>query len=669
MDILQFIDAKTVPDIIHTYSGNYRKNSTPIIIDNGSYMCKVGWATDDEPLLQFRNLIAKPRRERSKKDTVEIPQSPQLQVGNDIVNIEAVRFQLKTQFDRNIVTHFEAQEHLFDYMFNHLGIDTEEEVPHPILCTESILNPNTSRQLMSELLFECYNIPSLNYGVDSLLGYHHYYVNDQEHLKDALIVSLGYQCCHIIPVLDNQTIFENIRRLNTGGFHIINFLHRLLQLKYPVHTTAITLSRAEEILHRLCKVAVDYKEELGRWSGAEYYEKNVKKIQLPFTVSAVTTAVTLEQQKERKRELARRLVEINARKREERLAEDEEKIGQLLDIKEMIERGADKQTVERTLIDFQIKNVSELEKNILQLNNKIEKTKQKILAAANNVETENEEPPPKQSKYSKMAFESDKELSLFLQNIRKMRQEILTKKMVRKQRKQDMAKRRTAAGQERMRIISQLAKKEKGNDDFGMRDEDWDIYKTISKDGGDSDSEAENEKLFEFDEILRAHEPSEAGESAQPGEAHQLHIGVEMYRGPELLFKPYMIGSHEAGLSEVIAYVLSLCDIESQLKLASNVVIVGGLANLPGLKDRILTDLISVRPFQSMVDVHSMETPNLASWYGARTFSRSDEFKNTSITKKMYQEFGAEYFKIHKASNPYFPSPNAHNPTGESDNA
>ena len=55
--------------------------------------------------------------------------------------------------------------------------------------------------------------------------------------------------------------------------------------------------------------------------------------------------------------------------------------------------------------------------------------------------------------------------------------------MIRKQRKQDMAKRRTAAGQERMRIISQLARKEKGNDDFGMRDEDWDIYKTISKDG------------------------------------------------------------------------------------------------------------------------------------------------------------------------------------------
>lgn len=59
----------------------------------------------------------------------------------------------------------------------------------------------------------------------------------------------------------------------------------------------------------------------------------------------------------------------------------------------------------------------------------------------------------------------------------------MNKKMVRKQKKQDMAKRRTAAGQERMRIISQLARKEKGNDDFGLRDEDWEIYKTISKDG------------------------------------------------------------------------------------------------------------------------------------------------------------------------------------------
>lgn len=53
--------------------------------------------------------------------------------------------------------------------------------------------------------------------------------------------------------------------------------------------------------------------------------------------------------------------------------------------------------------------------------------------------------------------------------------------MAKRQRRQDMAKRRTAAAQERMRIISQLARKEKRDDDFGMRDEDWDVYKVINR--------------------------------------------------------------------------------------------------------------------------------------------------------------------------------------------
>lgn len=61
------------------------------------------------------------------------------------------------------------------------------------------------------------------------------------------------------------------------------------------------------------------------------------------------------------------------------------------------------------------------------------------------------------------------------------RQEILEKRMAKRQRRQDMAKRRTAAAQERMRIISQLARKDKRDDDFGMRDEDWDVYKVINR--------------------------------------------------------------------------------------------------------------------------------------------------------------------------------------------
>ena len=47
--------------------------------------------------MNFRNLIAKPRKDRAKKDAPENFVDPPIQIGNDIVNIEAMRFQLKTQ--------------------------------------------------------------------------------------------------------------------------------------------------------------------------------------------------------------------------------------------------------------------------------------------------------------------------------------------------------------------------------------------------------------------------------------------------------------------------------------------------------------------------------------------------------------------------------------------
>lgn len=47
-------------------------------------------------MMIFRNLIAKPRREKAKKDA-EAPLIQPTQIGNDIVNIEAMRYQLRTQ--------------------------------------------------------------------------------------------------------------------------------------------------------------------------------------------------------------------------------------------------------------------------------------------------------------------------------------------------------------------------------------------------------------------------------------------------------------------------------------------------------------------------------------------------------------------------------------------
>lgn len=151
MEILQFKDIKVTPDIVQEYVGPTRRQTNALIIDNGSYGCRVGWANSKEPKLLFRNLLAKPRRDRNKKEGP----APVTQIGNELINIEALRFQLRTQFDRNVITHFYVQEQILDYTFKHLGINTAGQVNHPIVMTETLLNPNYSRQRkLTILLFD-----------------------------------------------------------------------------------------------------------------------------------------------------------------------------------------------------------------------------------------------------------------------------------------------------------------------------------------------------------------------------------------------------------------------------------------------------------------------------------------------------------------------------------
>lgn len=365
-------DVRPVPDKPHPYTAAHRTSGVPLIIDNGSYQCRAGWATDDRPPLEFRNLIAKPRRDRSKR-TVEsataaagdganadIPQPP-IQVGNDIANIEAMRFQLKTQFDRNVVTHLHNTEQIFDYVLHNLsvtGADNDGGLPHPVVLTEALANPNYSRQLMSELLFECYDVPRVAYGVDALFGFRH-----SRHPESGLCVSFGHHATHVIPVLGGRAVAGRARRLNLGGNQMIGYLHRLLQLKYPVHTAAITLSRAEWLLHSgRCTVAEHYGESLGRWAALDYYERHVHRVQLPFTVPAAASASALsaEQRVERRRESAKRLADMNARRREEKLVEDEQVLQRLVAMREMWEDG-DREEFEYAAGQMEIAGIAELE--------------------------------------------------------------------------------------------------------------------------------------------------------------------------------------------------------------------------------------------------------------------------------------------------------------------
>lgn len=54
-NILVLKDLKTVPDIVYEYTAKDQKS--PLIIDNGSFQCRVGFAHRKSPQLVFKNLV------------------------------------------------------------------------------------------------------------------------------------------------------------------------------------------------------------------------------------------------------------------------------------------------------------------------------------------------------------------------------------------------------------------------------------------------------------------------------------------------------------------------------------------------------------------------------------------------------------------------------------
>lgn len=125
--------------------------------------------------------------------------------------------------------------------------------------------------------------------------------------------------------------------------------------------------------------------------------------------------LAVEQQKERKKELAKRLMEMNARKREERLAEDEDRLNQLQVIEEFYNDGEEDEFF-RHLEANDFKSLEELQKSIAMLTNRIERIKQKISASNNSEEIIVEDKP---SKVMKMEPMSNEDMQAWLLSVKR----------------------------------------------------------------------------------------------------------------------------------------------------------------------------------------------------------------------------------------------------------
>ncbi|XP_028308280.1 actin-related protein 5 [Gouania willdenowi] len=562
--IFSFQDTKTSPDPVFELPINcLMPTPVPLVIDNGSFQTRAGWAAVDHdfPRLLFRSVSARSRG-AARNET---------QIGNDIPNLEPLRWLLKSQFDRNVVVNFEIQELIFDYVFSHMGIASEGNIAHPIVLTEAPCNPLHCRQMMSELLFECYHVPYVSYGVDGLYSFYHNN-NQTNHSASptGIVLSSGYHCSHILPVINGRLDAVNCKRVNVAGSQAASYLQRLLQLKYPGHLAAITLSRMEELLHEHSYTAVDYHEELEKWRSPEYYEREVHRMQLPFSNKLPGGGTCMEDRHERRAQQLRRINEINARRREEKLQQDQERLDRLMTVQELLEDGLFDQ-FHKSLVELNMDSAEELHSYINKLQLAVEQGRQKLLHID---------------------------------------------------------------GAEGKVEVSELEQHMDEADGVSLIDAD-------------------------FPEDLLPEKPANV---AQPvfnmAEYHQLFVGTERLRCPEILFQPALTGEDQMGLMETLQYVLARYTPEQQEALVSNIFLTGGNMQYQGMKQRVERELLAIRPFQSHFKVNIASQPSLDSWFGAQDWALEHppaEGAEGWISRKDYEEKGGEYLSEHCASNAFVP--------------
>jgi actin-related protein 5 len=511
-----------------------------IVIDNGSSTVKAGFSFDKRPRFMVPPIMAKFKDRKFNKYCAF--------VGWDAYADATTRGQIRQAFETHtsIPTNWDIMEGVFDYIFLKLGADGQGSIDRPVVMTEPVANFAHGRKMMNEMMFECYQAPSLTVGVDSLFSYRY------NKGSSGIIVSSSHSSTHIIPVLDQKPMFQSCARLNWGGSQAQDFLFKLIRLKYPNFTGKMTTEQMEHYIKQYCYLSKEYDQEMSTfldWTGLEA-ERDII-IQYPWKEEVVVekSAEDLARIAERKKESGRRLQEQAAKMRLEKLMKKERELQQYQDILEDFRNAPTKKEQRRMLDDIELKDEAALERVIRDLDKSIKKSRNKDLG---NVEEEEKledqlnkfpllEVPDdqlddegikekrhqrlmkagvearirakeeKEREKARIAEEArlDKEhrennIDSWVAGRRKQREELLAKIKEQARLKADSGNRKGLASQMRMKTLANLAsdgpkRKRRGggeyDDDFGANDEDWGVYRTVATEPASDDDEPEDDPM------------------------------------------------------------------------------------------------------------------------------------------------------------------------------